>query len=225
MLSGVSENKELVEISDANDPILLEAEAQIPELARILRSLELKKMLSDEADRLNAIVSINAGSGGTEAQDWAQILQRMLLRYAHKKNYSVELVDEQAVAVAPQHHVGADAVGGRPVDPELLDDRPVPRPGLGRAADVGDEHIGIGVLALLGDPSEEGVGARRGDRGRHEVEPRRHEVGSQQVELAADCLAGLMIAGVPRVFAVNLLILLAGVPVYLLWSRRAAVSD
>jgi peptide chain release factor 2 len=53
-------------------------------------------MLSGETDRKAAIVSINAGSGGTEAQDWAQILQRMLLRYAHRKGYQVEQVDEQA---------------------------------------------------------------------------------------------------------------------------------
>lgn len=53
-------------------------------------------MLSAEADRLNAIVSINAGSGGTEAQDWAQMLQRMLLRYAHRKGFEVDIVDEQA---------------------------------------------------------------------------------------------------------------------------------
>lgn len=52
-------------------------------------------MLSDESDRLGAIVTINAGSGGTEAQDWAQMLQRMLLRYANRKGFTVELVDEQ----------------------------------------------------------------------------------------------------------------------------------
>ncbi len=92
----MTETKELVEISDANDPIIAEANTELISLKGLLRQLELKKMLSDEADRLGAIISINAGSGGTEAQDWAQILQRMLLRYAHKKGFQVEVVDEQA---------------------------------------------------------------------------------------------------------------------------------
>jgi len=56
---------------------------------------ELKKMLSGESDRMPAIVTINAGSGGTEAQDWAQMIQRMLLRYCLRKGFSVEMVDEQ----------------------------------------------------------------------------------------------------------------------------------
>jgi peptide chain release factor 2 len=45
---------------------------------------------------MNAIVSINAGSGGTEAQDWAQMIQRMLLRYAHRRGWTVDIVDEAA---------------------------------------------------------------------------------------------------------------------------------
>lgn len=53
-------------------------------------------MLSAEEDKLPAIVSVNAGSGGTEAQDWAQMIQRMLVRYAQIKGFQVELVDEQA---------------------------------------------------------------------------------------------------------------------------------
>ncbi|MDB5038513.1 MAG: Peptide chain release factor 2 [Bacteriovoracaceae bacterium] len=96
LVAGLEESKEIVEISDAGDPILNEAASKIPELKRILRSLELKKMLSGESDRLGAIISINAGSGGTEAQDWAQMIQRMMLRYANRKGFAVELVDEQA---------------------------------------------------------------------------------------------------------------------------------
>lgn len=53
-------------------------------------------MLSDEMDSRPAIVSVNAGSGGTEAQDWAQIVQRMLMRYGEQRGYEVELIDEQA---------------------------------------------------------------------------------------------------------------------------------
>src|SRR3989338_3341680 len=50
-------------------------------------------MLGGEHDKLNAIVSIHPGAGGTEAQDWADILLRMYLRWAEKRNYAVEVVD------------------------------------------------------------------------------------------------------------------------------------
>lgn len=98
--STIKDNKELVEISEGSDPMIAEVEAALPKLTEDLRKLELQKMLSHEADRLGAIISINAGSGGTEAQDWALMIQRMLYRYAHRKNFSVEIVDEQPGEVA-----------------------------------------------------------------------------------------------------------------------------
>jgi len=87
---------ELVELAGEGDSILKEASVKIRKLETELRKLELRQMLSDEADELPAIVSINAGSGGTEAQDWAQMLQRMIMRFANRRNFKVELVDEQA---------------------------------------------------------------------------------------------------------------------------------
>jgi len=56
-------------------------------------NLETEALLSEKNDKLNAIVSIHAGAGGTEACDWAQMLFRMYTRWAEKKNFSVELVD------------------------------------------------------------------------------------------------------------------------------------
>lgn len=94
--SQLKDTQELIEITDETDPLLIEVTQDLPKLQALLRQLELQKMLSDEADRLGAIISINAGSGGTEAQDWAQMLQRMLLRYAQRKGFQVEIVDEQA---------------------------------------------------------------------------------------------------------------------------------
>jgi peptide chain release factor 2 len=55
--------------------------------------MEFKKMLGGEHDSSNAIVSINAGAGGTEAQDWAEMLLRMYLRWAEKKGYQTEIID------------------------------------------------------------------------------------------------------------------------------------
>lgn len=70
------------------------------EVGLLLKSLgqkfekaEFHKMLSDEADSKNAIVTINAGAGGTESQDWAQMLLRMYQRWAQEKGLKVELLD------------------------------------------------------------------------------------------------------------------------------------
>jgi len=57
---------------------------------------EFRKMLSEEQDPLNAIVTINAGAGGTESQDWAQMLLRMYQRWAQDKGFKIELMDAQS---------------------------------------------------------------------------------------------------------------------------------
>lgn len=62
-------------------------------LRTALRNLELRQMLSEENDERNAIVSINAGAGGTEAQDWTEMLLRMYLRWCERKNFTVQMVD------------------------------------------------------------------------------------------------------------------------------------
>ena len=58
-----------------------------------LRQMEVQKMFGEEQDRFNAIVSINPGAGGTEAQDWAEMLLRMYLRYCERKGFKVEMFD------------------------------------------------------------------------------------------------------------------------------------
>ena len=55
--------------------------------------MEFRRMLGGEHDESNAIVSINAGAGGTEAQDWVEMLLRMYLRWAEKKGYQTEIID------------------------------------------------------------------------------------------------------------------------------------
>lgn len=87
---------ELIELSEEDVSLLEEVSSGIEQAKTEIRQLELKQMLSAEEDRLPAIVSINAGSGGTEAQDWAQMIQRMLMRYGQSRGFKVELVDEQA---------------------------------------------------------------------------------------------------------------------------------
>lgn len=62
-------------------------------LGKQLRVLELRQLLGEENDDKNAIISINAGAGGTEAQDWAEMLLRMYLRWCERKNFTVQMVD------------------------------------------------------------------------------------------------------------------------------------
>ena len=57
--------------------------------------IEFARMLSGENDQAGALVAINAGAGGTDAQDWADMLRRMYLRWCERKGFKVELVDEQ----------------------------------------------------------------------------------------------------------------------------------
>jgi peptide chain release factor 2 len=65
-----------------------------------LEKLEFRKMLSGEEDRLSAIVNINPGAGGTESQDWAQMLMRMYIRWGERNNYKVNIISEQEGEIA-----------------------------------------------------------------------------------------------------------------------------
>lgn len=59
----------------------------------LVEELEFKNMLRNEADKLGAIVKINAGAGGTESQDWASMLMRMYMRYGERNNYKIKELD------------------------------------------------------------------------------------------------------------------------------------
>lgn len=82
---------ELAEAGD--DEVLAEAEQLLSELKAELNALELQSLLGGELDSNDAIVTINAGAGGTESCDWANILLRMYLRYAERKGWSTEIHD------------------------------------------------------------------------------------------------------------------------------------
>ncbi|NLI29512.1 MAG: peptide chain release factor 2 [Nitrospiraceae bacterium] len=72
-----------------------EFSADMDALAAAVDTLELQLLLSGEVDRNNAIVTIHPGAGGTESQDWAQMLMRMYLRWAERKGYKTEMIDLQ----------------------------------------------------------------------------------------------------------------------------------
>jgi peptide chain release factor 2 len=81
---------------EENDEAALTEVGRDLELLRVsLRDEELKMMLGSEQDPMNAIVSIHAGAGGTEAQDWAEMLLRMYLRWAERRGFKSTIIDYQ----------------------------------------------------------------------------------------------------------------------------------
>jgi peptide chain release factor 2 len=78
-----------------DEATLEEIRELLPELERRVEKMEFTRMLSGEHDACNAIFSVTAGAGGTEAQDWADMLLRMYLRYFEKKGFKAELTDYQ----------------------------------------------------------------------------------------------------------------------------------
>ncbi len=85
----------LYEFYEAGDVTEEEVDAEARNVMVTLEELELKKMLSNEEDQLSAVLEINSGAGGTESQDWADMIYRMYLRWAEKHGYSVKQVDYQ----------------------------------------------------------------------------------------------------------------------------------
>ena len=92
----IENNIEIIDsIEDIDNEILSLLEEDIIEVEKNIDSLEIELLLTGPYDKMNAIVEIHSGAGGTEAQDWANMLYRMYDRYFHKKNYQIELVDIQ----------------------------------------------------------------------------------------------------------------------------------
>jgi len=85
---------ELAREDSANcEEILAEAEETLTEIDQRLKKIELETLFSGSYDLGNAIVSLHAGAGGLEAQDWVEMLLRMYTRWAEQKGFEVELVD------------------------------------------------------------------------------------------------------------------------------------
>lgn len=89
--------KEFFEAGDVDEA---EAEENIYKLNKEIEDLEMKSMLSEEEDALSAIVTINAGAGGTESCDWASMLMRMYVRWAERNKYKLTEIDYQEGDVA-----------------------------------------------------------------------------------------------------------------------------
>ncbi len=99
---GIADAKDLLDmvIEDDDAEALESVDAEIAELESLLAVLEFRRMFSGEMDPNNAFLDIQSGSGGTEAQDWAEMLLRMYLRWGEAKGFKVDLMEASAGDVA-----------------------------------------------------------------------------------------------------------------------------
>jgi peptide chain release factor 2 len=100
--SGAVDAGDLLEMAAAEDDedTVAEVAVEIAGLVDILEKLEFRRMFSGEMDPNNAYLDIQSGSGGTEAQDWAEMLLRMYLRWGDAKGFKTELIEASAGEVA-----------------------------------------------------------------------------------------------------------------------------
>ena len=98
----LKDGAELFELakSEGDDPTLEAVAGDVSALQRIVSDMEFRRMFHNPMDPNPCFIDIQAGSGGTEAQDWAAMLLRMYLRYCERKGYRTEILEESAGEVA-----------------------------------------------------------------------------------------------------------------------------
>ncbi|HEX6796031.1 MAG TPA: peptide chain release factor 2 [Casimicrobiaceae bacterium] len=102
LTKGLDDSRELYALAreEADDDTLLAVEADAGKLEQRVADLEFRRMFHHPLDPGNAFLDIQAGSGGTEAQDWASMLLRMYLRYCERKGYRVDVLEESPGEIA-----------------------------------------------------------------------------------------------------------------------------
>jgi len=100
--SSLNDAGELVEmaLAENDDDSLHSIAADIEQTEKIVTEMEFRRMFSGEMDQANCFLDIQAGSGGTEAQDWGSMLLRMYIRYAERKGFQVEILEQSDGEVA-----------------------------------------------------------------------------------------------------------------------------
>ncbi len=88
-----AENLWLIACEEKDEQVMTDLASELDQLSSDVQLEEIKMMLASEQDPMNAILSIHAGAGGTEAQDWVEMLLRMYLRWAEKRNYKTNIID------------------------------------------------------------------------------------------------------------------------------------
>ncbi|HEY1649798.1 MAG TPA: peptide chain release factor 2 [Terracidiphilus sp.] len=95
LIRRTSDIEAYFELAREGEDVLADIERDIKALAAFAEALEARTMLAGEADPLNAIVTVHPGAGGTESQDWAEMLMRMYLRWAEQQGFKTEMNDYQ----------------------------------------------------------------------------------------------------------------------------------
>jgi len=100
--SGLRDSKDLFSLAkgEGDDETLNAIANDVRSIEKLVENLEFRRMFSNAMDPNNCFLDINAGQGGTEAQDWVQMLLRMYLKYCDRKGFKVELLEESAGEVA-----------------------------------------------------------------------------------------------------------------------------
>jgi len=105
------------ELAREGEDVLADLERDIKALTQFAEELEARTMLSSEVDGMNAIVTVHPGAGGTESQDWAEMLLRMYLRWAEQQGYKTEMNDyqdgEEAGIKSATFTISGDSVFGQ----------------------------------------------------------------------------------------------------------------
>jgi len=93
---GLQDHLDMIALGEeeGDEAIVAEAEAEIVKLSAIAAKKQLESLLSGEADKNNCFLEIHPGAGGTEAQDWAEILMRMYSRWAESRQFKLEIMEE-----------------------------------------------------------------------------------------------------------------------------------
>jgi peptide chain release factor 2 len=114
----LAENVELIDLGTADDDagVVAEAEADLVAMQKDVAAAELKTLLSGEADGNDCYIEVHAGAGGTEAQDWAEMLMRMYTRWAERRRFKLEWIEESegegaGIKSATVRVIGPDAYG------------------------------------------------------------------------------------------------------------------
>jgi peptide chain release factor 2 len=94
--SGLKDARELFDMAkdESDDDTLVAVETDANKLKELVEGMEFRRMFANPADPFNCFLDIQAGAGGTEAQDWASMLERQYLRYAERKGFKAELLEE-----------------------------------------------------------------------------------------------------------------------------------
>ena len=102
LAQSIADSTELFELAaaDSDDETLIAIETDAEQFQATLEGMEFRRMFNNPADPLNCFLDIQAGAGGTEAQDWASMLLRQYLRYAERKGFKTEILEESEGEVA-----------------------------------------------------------------------------------------------------------------------------